>query len=279
MPWKFEHIQWLSDTGSHIKTADGLNIAILEFEHQADDQILSAWASHFRNHYCLDSEIDILRGTKTRQQFLIDNKFPNSNSTGGPAIRAGDFGEILVADYLEWVLGYWVPRLRWSSKVIRDESLKGCDVIGFNFKNQDKIASPEDIMVVFEAKTKFSKSGKNRLQDAINDSAKDHIRIDESLNFIKQKFLDKGKLEEVQLIQRFQSPADNPYDEKYGAVALISSEFYDQDTLKTSDCSQISRPGGVIEHPNKNKLNLLVIKGSSMMQLVHDLYKRATDEA
>jgi hypothetical protein len=48
-----------------------------------------------------------------------------------------------------------------------------------------ELDSIENILSVFETKTKFSRSGKNRLQDAINDSAKAHLRIDESLNFIK----------------------------------------------------------------------------------------------
>ena len=31
-----------------------------EFHHEKDEAVLSGWAKHFRNHYCLDTEIDFL---------------------------------------------------------------------------------------------------------------------------------------------------------------------------------------------------------------------------
>ena len=78
---------------------------------------------------------------------------------------------------------------------------------------------------------KFSASKVNHLQDAINDSAKDHIRIDESLNFIKQKLFEKGDIEQAQSVERFQSPVDMPYQETYGAAAIISDECFDAEEL------------------------------------------------
>lgn len=274
-----EHTDWLADSGDRLTTADGKEVQVWEFRHQADESILSSWASHFRNHYCSDAEIDLLRASRPRRDYLVDIKFPSRNSRLGPSIRAGDFGEILVADFLEWLLDYWVPRIRWSSKVVRDESPKGSDVIGFHFENADCSSEPNDVMFVFEAKTKFSGSRGNKLQTAINDSAKDHIRIDESLNFIKQKFIDKSNHEEANKIERFQNPVDDPYVEKYGAAAIISEEFYDEDELVTSDCNSIPQSSTVIAHPNRDNLTLVVIKGGNMMTLVHDLYQRAADEA
>ena len=171
MPWTSEHTKWLVDTGERLKTADGKEVEVWEFRHEKDEAVLSAWAKHFRNHYCLDAEIDFLRGKRPRTDYLTNIKFPCKTSKLGPGIRAGDFGEILVSDYLQWLLGYWVPRVRWSSKVVRDESPKGSDVIGFRFHKKDGDASTKDVLFVFESKTKFSASKINRLQDAINDSA------------------------------------------------------------------------------------------------------------
>lgn len=277
-----EHIKWLVDTGERLKTADGKDVELWELQHQADDDVLSAWAKHFRNHYCLDTEIDFLRGRRSRPDYLTNIKFPCKTSKLGPGIRAGDFGEILVSDYLQWILGYWVPRVRWASKVVRDESPKGSDVIGFRFHKKDGEASTKDVLFVFESKTKFSASGINRLQDAINDSAKDHIRIDESLNFIKQKFFEKNKIEQAQQIERFQSPVDKSYEETYGAAAIISDECFDAEELASADCHKIpnsSKSKEVFPHPNSDSLVLLVIKGHDMMDLVHELYRRAADEA
>lgn len=282
MPQVPKHISWFVDTGERLKTADGKEVEVWEFHHEKNETVLSAWAKHFRNHYCLDTEIDFLRGKRTRPDYLTNIKFPCRTSTLGPGIRAGDFGEILVSDYLQWLLGYWVPRVRWSSKVVRDESPKGSDVIGFRFHEKDGKASTKDVLFVFESKTKFSDSGINRLQDAINDSAKDHIRIDESLNFIKQKLFEKRDIEQAQRIERFQSPVDMPYKETYGAAAIISEECFDAKELASADCSKIPKSKKSKEffpHPNGDNLVLLVIKGTGMMELVHELYKRAADEA
>lgn len=282
MPWSKAHINWLVDSGIRFQTADGKEVEVWEFNHEADDIILSSWAKHFRNHYCLDCDIDFLSEGLPRAQYLEKIKFPSKNSQLGPGIRAGDFGEILVADYLEWILGYWVPRVRWASKVVRDESPKGSDVIGFHFENKDNKASPNDVLVVFESKTKFSKSKVNRLQTAINDSAKDHLRVGESLNFIKQKLYDKRELEQAKSIGRFQNPVDVPYKEIFGAAAIISNELYDEQDIAVCDCNCIpksTKSDEVFPHPNRDNLKIIVFKGPNMMDLVHELYRRAADEA
>lgn len=282
MPWTSEHLKWFVNTGKRQKTADGKDVEVWEFHHENDDAVLTAWAKHFRNHYCLDTEIDFLKGKQTRKDYLNSIKFPSKTTKLGPGIRAGDFGEIIVADYLQWLLGFWVPRVRWASKVVRDESPKGSDVIGFRFHKKDGRSSPKDVLVVFETKTKFSGSGGNRLQDAINDSAKDHIRIDESLNFIKQKFFERKDIERAQLIERFQNPVDIPYKETYGAAAIISDAHFDVKDITSADCGKIPKTAKSKEyfpHPNKGSLDILVIKGPNMMELVHELYRRAADEA
>ena len=166
--------------------------------------------------------------------------------------------------------------------MVRDESPKGSDVIGFCFHGRDGEASEKDVLFVFESKTKFSGSRVNRLQDAINDSAKDHIRIDESLNFIKQKLFEKKEIEQAQRVERFQSPVDIPYNETYGAAAIISDEYFDVDELASTDCRKIPKSAiskQFIPHPNGDSLVLLVIKGPNLMDLVHELYRRAADEA
>jgi len=282
MSYRPQHIQWLVDSGERFKIADGKDVEIWNFHHQGDDSVLSSWAKHFRNHYCLDSKIDLLRGSRARSDYLTHIKFPSKTSNLGRSIRAGDFGEILVADYLQWILGYWVPRVRWGSKIIRDESPKGSDVIGFRFRHIDGRISVDDDLFVFEAKTMFSASGKNCLQNAINDSAKSQIRIDESLNYLKQKLLEEEMTEQGKKIERFQNPTDMPYQKRNGAAAVISDEHYDPIKLSSSDSRKVSGAGvsgGFSIHPNAKHLFLLIMKGQSMMRLVHELYERAASEA
>ena len=80
------HTNWLVDTGKRLKTMDEKDVVkIWEFCHKRDEAVLSAWAKHFRNHYCLDSKIDNLRrGYKySRAEYLNKIKFPD------PRIRLG----------------------------------------------------------------------------------------------------------------------------------------------------------------------------------------------
>ena len=159
MSWNSNHLRWLTNTGKRIITADGKTIEVWEFKHKNDEDILSAWATHFRNHYCLDSEIDSLRnGTGySRAEYLKKIKFPDATTAPGPSIRAGDFAEILVADYLRYILGYWVPRTRYVDKTIRNESTKGCDTIGLKIIKDGKM-SENDVLAIYESKTQFSGS-------------------------------------------------------------------------------------------------------------------------
>jgi hypothetical protein len=137
------HLNWLVKDSRKLLSADGISIELWELQHQPEPKILSAWARHFRNHYCADGEIDILRaGTPlSRADYLVNLKFPDARKSPGPSIRSGDFAEILVADYVEYVLKFWVPRCRYDRKTIRNESTKGSDIMGFKFVYSDKQSS------------------------------------------------------------------------------------------------------------------------------------------
>ena len=119
MPWTSEHCKWLNEIASDLETSDGKRVTLLKFEPNIDESdVMTKWAKHFRNHYCFDSEIDFLKdGTGySRKEYLINIKFPTDARGFGPSIRAGDFGEILIADYLEFVMQPWVPRIRNGNK-------------------------------------------------------------------------------------------------------------------------------------------------------------------
>lgn len=278
-PWSCRHLEWLVDSGIRLETSDGQEVEIWDYKHTPDSAKLSAWAVHFRNHYCSDHDIDDLKESRTRAEYLTEIKFPTITGAPGPAIRAGDFTEILFADYLEHVHKFWVPRLRWSCKVIRNESSKGCDMIGFKVKDPQRPSSG-DVMVVCEAKAKFSRSGSdNRLQKSIQDSAKDPFRVDESLNYLRQRFRERDEKEAANIISRFQNPIDRPYLEEYRAGAFYTDDAYDDSEILTADASKIELRGSTLSHPKIGVLKIFVFKGPDMMNLVNDLYKRAADEA
>lgn len=267
-----EHLRWLTDTGERLQSADGLEIAVWRLNPQDDENILSSWAAHFRAHYCLDEEIDDLRSGYglSKRDYLLQYVFPDATAAPGPSIRSGDFAEILVGDYLQHVLGYWVPRWRYDDKPVRNESTKGTDLIGFRLAGPE--ASPDDELAVYEAKATLTGRGRsNRLEDALAGSATDfNVRRGESLNAIRRRLLRAGQVSEADTVKRFQDRSRRPYLETSGAAVLLHDGAFDRDRLCSTDCAT---------HPNRGGLKLLAITGSGLMALVHALYAKAADDA
>ena len=100
----------------------------------------------------------------------------------------------IVADYIEYKLGYWCPRqLRYDQKWVRNGSTKGCDVLGFRFIKDDG-TDANDELFVFESKAALTgPTPVNKLQVAIDDSNKDILREAATLNALKQRFLERGE--------------------------------------------------------------------------------------
>lgn len=271
------HIQWIKDNGPTLKTIAGQEVQVLELQHGNDPAVLSAWAKHFREHYCLDAALDqARRGTGlSRKEYLEQFVFP-SQSAPGPSTRAGDFAEILVADYFEYLGGWSVPRTRYRHKAIPNESTKGTDILAFLLtKKTDldkKIYSTHDVLMSVEVKAQFSgKKPDARLQEAVDDSAKDQqFRKALSLNAVKMRLLADGDPANVKLVERFQDLADRPYRTRYTAAAFHCTCNYQESAVTGVDISK---------HPDKDNLALLLVKGSTMMQLVNQLYEVAANEA
>lgn len=196
--------------------------------------------------------------------------FPDAKIAPGPSLRSGDFGEIIVADFIEYFLGYWCPReLRYQDRWNRNDSTKGCDVIGFKFADEDN-PSPADELFIFESKSGMSATDANRLQDAIDDSIKDRLREGMSLNAIKRRFFDRGEMGDALKVERFQNQADRPFRRINGAAAILDEAVFAETDLAATNGAA---------HFNQDNLHLLVIRGPTLMKLVHALYERAADEA
>ncbi|UTZ35367.1 DUF1837 domain-containing protein [Vibrio campbellii] len=268
MPWTNEHIQWLQDTGNVLVLACGRKAKVFRFHHDVNDQQkMTAWAKHFRNHYCIDAQIDWLKAPgQTRADYLLSMKFPSASIAPGPSIRAGDFAEILVADYLTYLHNYIVPRTRYDRKGVPNESTKGSDVLAFK---QVTGRVSEDELLVYEVKAKLSLGTKSMLQEAIDHSAKDYLRLAESLNGIKQRMIDRNEFQSVGMINRFQDSVNQPYKLKFGAAAVCSDSAYDSKVLAEANTTT---------HPYAQDLELLAIQGRELMTLAHALYERAAYE-
>ena len=254
-------------------TSDGHPIDVWDLIAPPTKHLMSDWASKFRQHYCADADIDALRsGTDlSRSEYLTTLIFPNGSKAPGPGIRAGDFSELLVSDYIEHLLGYWVPRGKYAGKSSPDESIKGVDIIGFRQLSPSK-ASPKDTLLAFEVKAQLS-AGKyaNRLQTAIDDSSKDHLRRATSLNATKQRLRSSGQADKAVLVERFQNLSDHPYVYLSGAAAVLNDSAFDPQAIQNQTSTA--------NHQNTPNIELVVIRGNELMKFVHALYEKAANEA
>lgn len=268
LPAYFQHLK----QDESLTLSGGGTCEVWELAVPNDAACLSEWASRFRQTYCPDSDIDILReGTgKSRSEYLLELVFPDKTAAPGPAIRAGDFAELLVSDYVEFVLGYWVPRGKYAEKGSRDESVKGVDIVGFLCADPRQ-PKPTDEMLAFEAKAQLGGGKyKDRLQVAVNDSGKDYLRAGETLAAMKRRMHIAGDHSSMLIVQRFQDAVDRPYRLLSGAAAILSDAAFDTDGIKGST---------IAAHNNADNLKLITIKGKDLMTLAHALYQRAADEA
>jgi len=266
------HCALLTRQPEDLISSDGHSIEVWQLSVTGDESVLSAWAKHFREHYCADGEIDLFRdGTGlSRADYLTTLVFPDRTAAPGPSIRAGDFAEILVSDYVQFILGLWVPRGRYSEKGSRNESVKGADILGFEMPSDQAV--PTDKLLVFEVKAQLSNSSYvRRLQDAVDDSSKDFLRLATTLNATKQRLHRAGDLAGMRLVGRFQNLADNPYELNYGAAAMLSDSAFDPNVIQVSTNAS--------NHRDSQSLSLLVIRGADLMSLVNAIYERAANEA
>ncbi len=262
------YLDWIIHE-KQVTTSEGKQINVYELVIQDDEGVLNCWAKHLREHYCADCEIDILCAGSglERNEYLKTIKFPDARIRPGPSVRSGDFTEILVADYVQYVLDYIVPRTRYDRKVNRNSSTMGSDLIGYKC---GKKISNNDELIVFEVKAKASDvppPSKNSIQKAVDDSNKDVVRLAETLNAVVQRLIDRTDLEEVKRVQRFQNSSDNPYRRKYAAAAVHSNMSYSETALKTVS---------TLNHTDPD-LILIVIHCDKLMSFIHKMYRRACE--
>lgn len=257
-----------------IRTIEGNEIQIYKLNNELlDNQYLNGWATSLRNHYIEEKMIDSLReGTGlTRKDFLKEMIFPDSTVRLGAATMSGEFGEILVYDYINYVLKYYVTRTRYLEKINRNMPVSGSDVLGYKVADINKINNDDELLVA-EVKTRSSKSAKKEklcsktITNAIIHSSKDRVRIGESLNAEKRRLICRSRFEEAKIIERFQNKTDFPFKLVFFAVAVLDSEIYSEqiilDTVKS-------------HQENLKSTDLLIIHSENLLNILRELYERA----
>lgn len=238
-----------------------------------DDNTLNNWALGLRDNYVEEILLEsLVQGTGlTQKEFLEKNIFPNHQNKLGASTMSGEFGEILVYDYINFVLKHYITRTRYLEKVNPNMPVSGSDVIGYQVKNIDK-PSKTDHLIVAEVKTRSSKSGNKKslcektVKDAIEHSVKDRVRLGESLNAEKRRLFNRSRIEEAKIVERFQNKTDNPYILDFFAVAVMDSDLYSDQVVLDVINSQ---------HENVKFTSILIIHSKELLLFLRDLYRRA----
>jgi hypothetical protein len=271
------HIAWFAHNGEQIQTSDGKTVTVVEFKHLQDAAVISAWAKHFREQYSFDDDLDENRKDLglSRSEYLATYVFPDKLQGLGPSIRSGDFAEILIADYYQFLGNWKIPRTKHRFKAIPNESEKGTDLLGFGLATTTDIStekySPEDSLLVVEVKAQLSGNApKAKLQEAITHSIKDNYRRALSLNAMRRHLRHMNDKATVEVVKRFQKYEDHPYKIVTVATAVHSNSSFDPTSIATATTTN---------HPDSTNLTLLVVRGEELMALVHALYEVATNEA
>lgn len=102
-----------------ISYSNGKEIQVYKLDNELlDDSILNNWALGLRNNYVEEILLEpLVKGTGlTKQEFLKKNIFPNHQNRLGASTMSGEFGEILVYDYINFALKHYVTRTRYLEK-------------------------------------------------------------------------------------------------------------------------------------------------------------------
>ncbi|MFT8748409.1 Hachiman antiphage defense system protein HamA [Liquorilactobacillus nagelii] len=259
-----------------IKNINNHEIELVEIKVPfTNTSIIENWAISFRSKYINNDDLrDMTEATGIGSlfEYLIHYVYPDKDDQQGKIVRIGDFGEILVADYLMFVRDYWIPSLltRYSSKQNKDRSTMGADIFAIKFVDNMTSDNPEDELCICEVKTGFSKKARYRLKDAVDDINKDNVaeldkRASISLaatmialkkrNDIEANFIDK--------IRRFQNPVEKPFKTSYLAAAVI-----DETQLREKNLMDVKTDSS----PHREQLGLITFHGENLKQLMNILY-------
>lgn len=181
---------------------------------------------------------------------------------------SGNFGEILVADYLQFVEKYTVPRTRYKIRENKDNSTLGSDVLGYKIYS---LEPKEDEVIVMEVKSSASNSprskDKKKLQEAIDHSNKDFKRFSTSIvaSYLKLRTTNP---EQANIVERFLNIVDKPFNVIYGAVAVHSNSSYDRAVIKEVVAKN---------HRSFHDLKLFVMYSDNLMNFIKNIYEKASE--
>jgi len=261
-------IDWLLEESCI--TADGKEVDCYMLDWIIDEEALEQWALHIRRHYIRDDELkraSLLRGTDPAS-YLICNRIPGTEGMEAQ-LRSGDFAEIVISDILQFIDGYTVPRYKQHGRDDKRFSRTGVDVVAYMI-NDAEAPSEDDELVAIEVKSSVSKERGadliSRINDAASDSKKDPNRLPMTLEWMIDKCDNVNDEATLKALLRFTKKGDYEFKEGYGS-GVVASTLAAAEAISGVSSSQLGL---------SSDERLIVVHGSKLMGLVHELYSRCT---
>jgi hypothetical protein len=260
---KFNKPQYISHfvkNNANITLNSGESVIVYSISNDLTETELNEWAKHILMHYIPQDKITngAVIHNISEQKYIEDYVLPSVSEQTKDV--SGNFGEIVFCDFIEFVLGYSVPRYKFYDNQ-RGNPTQGIDIVAYKMNTRP---SPNDTILYAEVKASLSKVNFNRLQNAINDIEK---RKDKdfalALNTAWRKLESIGNIDESNKIKRFLDSETNCKRTK--SAGLITA---------ATACSTEDFVG--VNISNGNTIETHVIYAPDLWELAKDLWKRAS---
>ena len=244
---------------------NGSVIHCYSIDNSFDEATLDDWAFHIRRNYIPDDALELICSFGVdRQKYLFD-RIPSISNASLEKFKyrtiTGEFAEILVMDFREFIQNEEVFRGRWETKSTPTAPIQGCDIVSFVF---DSVSSDKDQLIITESKSHLSFTNYDVLLDAANDSNKDSERIGKTLAFFAELYAKENNIELCKKVTRFIRRAEQPCVERFEGSGLTVDSALSEENAKNALNDYVGSPK-----------NLYFIYGSGLKDLAYDLYERA----
>ncbi len=271
---KPKYIHWIEEENVLIDNYDG-EFKCYRLNYNHDDDVLNDWAHHIRNHYISDEELEqtIFEFGIPKEKYLKENVLPQKTQKLGSISRSNTMTELLISDLLEYIFGYHVPRVRQEILSDPTEFVRGTDVFGFKYINNDFKPDKNDTLIACEVKGVLSSEDTTVIEKAITDSKLDLDRLSKTLDFTRRKLKSFQKYDEANKVARFQFKTKDDYIIKYAAAGITNVNKFDERKVDDKIIKIIPGIDGAKYVIPADK-SIYFIYGKDLMQLTHDLYER-----
>jgi hypothetical protein len=197
----------------------------------------------------LDELVDRFRSCYVEDQKLRNFEEELGQSTGKvlenlflpekPAIKSGDFGEILTFLLFsdeESSSDLLAPK-KWRWKGDKNDPAPHTDIV-LLFHDRNEQPSEHDRVMSAEVKAKATKPrGKSPIQKAVNGAAKDrNTRLAKTLAWMERRFKKESEFQKAEIVARFtKSYKTKTFQKDYRAVSVIDSDFLEAELRNEPD--------------------------------------------